>query len=122
MDEIIRQTKLKYENSSQRQRSWTKYVTNFQSLLAFTVGHIPIKLHQFLISSYRYFVRTDIDAQTDAQTPPRTIPARSRRTGKNTVEYRVAEYAEMQEQSGICRISRAAGNSRVPRVLGRPMS
>jgi len=38
-------------------------------------GHIPTKLHQFLIGSFRYFVRTD--AQTDRETPPKTIPARS---------------------------------------------
>jgi len=37
-------------------------VTNFQALLAFTMGHIPTMLHQFLISSFRDFVRTD--AQT----------------------------------------------------------
>jgi len=30
----------------------------FQPLLAFTMGHIPTKLHQFLISSFRNFVRT----------------------------------------------------------------
>jgi len=35
------------------------YVTNFESLLAFTIGHIPTKLHQFLISSFRDFVHTD---------------------------------------------------------------
>jgi len=39
-------------------------VTNFQTLLAFTMGHIPTKLHQFQTSSFRDFVRTD--AQTDA--------------------------------------------------------
>jgi len=36
----------KYENSSQGQRSRSN-VTKFQSLLAFTTGHIPTKLHQF---------------------------------------------------------------------------
>jgi len=43
-------------------------VTNFQTLLAFTMWHIRTNLHQFLISSFRDFVRTDrlTDAQTDA--------------------------------------------------------
>jgi len=54
-------------------------VTNLQKLLACTTGHIRTKLHQFLISSFRDFVRTD----TDRQTPPKTIPVRSRRAGKN---------------------------------------
>jgi len=45
-----------YVNSSQGQRSRSN-VTNFQSLLAFTMGHIPTKLHQFLIRSFRDFVR-----------------------------------------------------------------
>jgi len=54
-------------------------VTNFQPLLAFTMGHIPTMLHQFLIISFRNFVR--IDRQTDTQTPPKTIPARSMRAG-----------------------------------------
>jgi len=36
----------KYENSSMSK------VTNFQPLLAFTMGHIPTKLHQFLMSSF----------------------------------------------------------------------
>jgi len=52
----------KYLNSSQNQRSRLNII-NFQTLLAFTMGHIPTKLHQFLISSFRDFVRTD--AQTD---------------------------------------------------------
>jgi len=46
-----------------------------QSLLAFTTGHIPTKLHQFLFNSFRDFVRTD--RHTDRQMPPKTIPARS---------------------------------------------
>jgi len=50
----------KYENSS-KVRS---YVTNFQPLLAFNMGYIPAKLHQFLISSFQDFVRTD--RHTDA--------------------------------------------------------
>jgi len=44
------------------------------------MGHILTKLHQFLIRSFRDFVRTD--TQTDAQTPPKTIFARSGRAGK----------------------------------------
>jgi len=28
-------------------------VANFQTLLAFTMGHIPTKLHQFRISNFR---------------------------------------------------------------------
>jgi len=45
----------KYEYSS-RSRS---NVTKFQTLLAFTMGHIPTKLHQFLISSFQDSVQTD---------------------------------------------------------------
>jgi len=41
----------KYENSSQGQRS-TSNVTNFQSLLAFTMGHIHIKLHRFPANTF----------------------------------------------------------------------
>jgi len=41
--------------------------TDFQPLLAFTMRHIPTKLHQFLIGSFQDFVRTDehTDRQTD---------------------------------------------------------
>jgi len=39
------------------------------------MGHIPTKLHQFLISSFRDFVRTD------TQTPAKTIPAHSMHAG-----------------------------------------
>jgi len=67
----------KYKNSSHGQMSRSN-VTNFQTLLVFTMGHIPTKLHQFLISSFRDFVRTD----TDRQTPPKTIPALSMHAGK----------------------------------------
>jgi len=56
----------KYENSSQSQRSRSN-VTNFQTLLAFTMGHIRTKLHQFLSSSFRDFVQTD--GQTDGHRP-----------------------------------------------------
>jgi len=58
----------KYENSSQGQRSRSN-VTNFQSLLGFTMGHIPTKLHQFLTGSFRDFVQTG--RQTNAQTDRR---------------------------------------------------
>jgi len=44
------------------------------------MGHIPTKLHQFLISSFQDFVQTV--TQTDTQTPAKTIPARSMREGK----------------------------------------
>jgi len=37
--------------------------------------HIPTKLHQFVVSSFRDFMRTD--TQTDTQTQPKTVPARS---------------------------------------------
>jgi len=47
------------------------------------MGHIPIKLHQFLNSSFRDFMRTDTHTHTDTQTPPITIPTRSMRAGKN---------------------------------------
>jgi len=67
----------KYENSFQGQRS---IVTRFQSLLAFTMGHIPTKLHQFLIGSFRNFVRTDTQTQ-NTQMLPKTIPACSMHAG-----------------------------------------
>jgi len=54
----------KYENSYQGQRSRSN-VTNFRSLLAFTVGHIPTKLHRFPTSSFRDFVQTDRHKQTN---------------------------------------------------------
>jgi len=41
----------KYKNSSEGQRSESN-ITNLQSPLAFTMGHIPTKSHQFLISSF----------------------------------------------------------------------
>jgi len=49
----------KYKNSSQGQRSRSN-VINFQQLLAFTMRHILTKLHQFPTSSFRDFLRTDI--------------------------------------------------------------
>jgi len=52
MDEICMANE-KYENSSQGQST---NVTNFQTLPVFTLGHIPTKLHQFLISSLQDFV------------------------------------------------------------------
>jgi len=52
----------KYKNSSQGQRSRSE-VTNFEPLLAFSVGHISNELHQFLVSSFQDFMRTD--PQTD---------------------------------------------------------
>jgi len=58
----------KYETNSQGQRSRSN-VTNFQPRLAFTIGHIPTKLHQFLISSFRDFMRKV--RQTDRQTDRR---------------------------------------------------
>jgi len=48
----------KYENNDQGQRSSSNF-TNFQSLLAFTVMHIPTKLHQFLICSFRDFLQRE---------------------------------------------------------------
>jgi len=49
-----------YENSSQgRKLSSRSNIINFHPLLAFTMGHIPTKLHQFLTSSFRHFLRTD---------------------------------------------------------------
>jgi len=61
---IISSKMKKYDNSSQGQTSRT-YV--FQTLLAFTMEHIPTMVHQFMVSSFRDFVRTG--AQTDRQTP-----------------------------------------------------
>jgi len=76
----------KYENSSQGQRLRSN-VINFQSFLAFSMGHIPTKWHQFLPSSFGDFVRTD--TQPDRQTPPRTIPICSRRAAINFMTRRV---------------------------------
>jgi len=70
----------KYRNSSQSQRSKSN-VTTFQPPLAFTMGHIPTNLHQFLFSIFRDFVQL----QTDSQTPPKTIPACSIHAGKNKI-------------------------------------
>jgi len=39
-------------------KSFVSNVTNFQPLLAFTTGHIPTKLHQFVVSGFRDFLRT----------------------------------------------------------------
>jgi len=55
----------KYENISQDQRSRSN-VTKFQSLLAFPMRHILIKLHQFPTSSFLDFVRTETYGHTDA--------------------------------------------------------
>jgi len=43
------------------------------------MGHIATKSHQFLISSFRDFMRTD------RQTPPKTIPVRSMRAGNSVI-------------------------------------
>jgi len=56
------------KNGFQGQRSRSN-VTIFQMLPALTVAPIPTKLHQFLISSFRDFVRRDRRAHT--QTPPK---------------------------------------------------
>jgi len=63
---------LKVKGQGQRSRS---NVNNFRPLLAFSMGHIPTKLHRILTSSFRDVLLTD--AQTHRQTPPKTIPARS---------------------------------------------
>jgi len=57
----------RYENSSQGKRSRSN-VTIFEPLLSFTMWHIPTKSHQFLVSSFGDFVRTDkqTDSRTDA--------------------------------------------------------
>jgi len=59
----------KYENIPQGQRS------NVPTFNHFTVGHIPTKLHQFLISIFRDFVRTS-DRHTDTQTDTHTDAAK----------------------------------------------
>jgi len=46
------------------------------------MGHIPRKLHRFLTSSFRDYVWTD--TQTETQMPPKTIPACSMCAGKDT--------------------------------------
>jgi len=43
----------------------------------FTLGHIPTKLHQFLVSSFLDFLWTD--TQRDALMLPKTIPVHSMR-------------------------------------------
>jgi len=53
---------------------------NIHPVLAFAVGHISTKLHQFLISSFRDFLQTD--TQTDAA-KNNTCPQHSWRAGKN---------------------------------------
>jgi len=79
----------KYKNSSQGQRSGSN-VTNFQSLVAFIVGHIPTKLHQFLISSFRDLARTDRRTDTpetlhEKGGGPDPPMARGRGVGENFV-------------------------------------
>jgi len=54
----------KYESDFKGQRLRSN-VTNFRAILVFMMRHIPTKLHQFLISSFRDFVRTDRLAHTD---------------------------------------------------------
>jgi len=71
-----------YENNSQGQRSKSN-VTNLPPLRAFPVGHIHIKRHRFSTSSFRDFVRTDIQIDTDIQMPPKTIPACNMRASNN---------------------------------------
>jgi len=55
LGEAIRNVSLnRYEINSQGQRSRSN-ITNFQSLLAFIVGHVPTKLHRFPTSSFWNF-------------------------------------------------------------------
>jgi len=51
------------KNKSQKSRS---NVTNFAPVLAFTMGHIPTKLHQFLTGIFQDIVQTD--RRTDSKT------------------------------------------------------
>jgi len=53
--------------------------TNFPTLLAFTVAHIPTKLHRFRIYSFGDFVHTD--TQTDIRRPNNTCLQHSWRAG-----------------------------------------
>jgi len=74
------------KNSSQGQRSRSN-VTNFQTPLAFAMGHIPTKLHQFPTRSFQDFVRTDRQTQRCTNRQPdaaksNTCSQHSWRTGK----------------------------------------
>jgi len=64
-------------------------VINSQPLPQSTVIHIPTKLHQFPTNSFRDFMRTD--RQTDAETPPKTTPSRSRCAANNNIFITIAD-------------------------------
>jgi len=57
-------------------------VNNFQTLLAFAMGHIHTKLHQFLISSFRDFVRTDTRRHAHRRRQKQYCSQHSWRAGK----------------------------------------
>jgi len=63
-------------NSSQGQRSRSN-ITNFQTLLVFTMVRTPTKSHQFQMQQ---FLRLSADRHTDRQTSAKTIPAGAQRT------------------------------------------
>jgi len=69
--------------------------------------HIPTKLHQFLTSSFRDFMRTDRQKHTHTQTPPKTIPARSI-AGAQWRNYRSRR---RRTAGGVRRVKRAIRNS-----------
>jgi len=78
----------KYSSQGQRSRSSG---TNFQPPLAFTMGHIPAKLRQFLISSFQDFVgqthrRTHTHAQTHRRRQNNTCFQHSWRAGNKWVD------------------------------------
>jgi len=62
-------------------------VTNFQPVLAFTVGHIFLPSHINFSSVVWDFVQTDTQRQTDRQTPPIAIPFGSMHAANNTVSH-----------------------------------
>jgi len=64
------------------------HVANFQPPLAFTMGHIPTKLHQFLTRNFWDFVRRD--RRTHRQTPSKTTSACSMRAGAVFVSHNVS--------------------------------
>jgi len=77
----------KYEDSSQGQRSRSN-VTNFQTPLAFTMGHIFTTLHQLWSVAF-VIMCGQPQRQTDTQTLPKTTLARSVRAGDNVMRQQV---------------------------------
>jgi len=101
-NEVVRSSHSKYiypELKKYEKKLSRSKVSNFQPFLALPVGHISTKLHRFLTSSCRDFLRTD--SQTHRQTPSKTIPAGNLHAGNkqiNVIQYEPAERAAKKEQ------------------------